>query len=119
MKATFLRIFVTSLTLIAGVSAFAETGTSLRVNIPFDFVVGTQKLTAGQYNVEESQTNGLVTLYGVDSKQTATVITEPSAPRASDTDARLTFEKHNGSAYLVRVLSSVGSPRELIMHSAK
>jgi hypothetical protein len=119
MKATFLRVFAMSLTLIAGVSAFAQSGNALRVNIPFDFVVGTQKLTAGQYSVEESQTNGLVTLYNVDSKQTATIITEPSAPRASDTDSRLTFEKHNGSAYLVRVLSATGSPREVVLHSAK
>ncbi len=119
MKATFVRVFVMSLTLIAGVSAFAETGNALRVNIPFDFVVGNQKLAAGQYSVEESANNGLVTIYGVDSKQTATVLTEPSAPRVSDTEARLTFEKHNGSTYLVRVLSSTGSPREVILHSAK
>lgn len=119
MKATFLRVFAASLTLIAGVSAFAQTGGGLRVNIPFDFVVGTQKLTAGQYTVEESQINGVMTLYGVESKQTATVLTEPSAPRATDTEARLTFEKHDGSTYLVRVLSATGSPRDLILHSAK
>ena len=119
MKATFLRVFVASLTLIAGVSAFAQAGGGLRVNIPFDFVVGTQKLTAGQYSIEESQNNGLVTLYGVDSKQTAIVLTEPSAARVSDTDAHLTFEKHNGATYLVRVLSNTGSPRELVLHSTK
>ncbi len=119
MKTTFLRLFVASLTLIAGVSAFAQSGTAIRVNIPFDFMVGAQKLTAGQYSIEESQTNGLVTLYGVESKLTANVFTEPSAARVSDTDAHLTFEKHNGSTYLVRVLSSTGTAREVIFHSVK
>ena len=86
----------------------------------FDFVgVGTQKLTAGQYNIEESGTNGVMTLYGVDSRQSATVITEPAAARASGADAHLTFEKHNGATYLVRVLSATGSSREVILHSAK
>ncbi len=119
MKATFLRVFVASLTLIAGVSAFAQSGSAIRVNIPFDFVVGSQKLAAGQYSIEESQINGLVTLYGVESRQTASIFTEPSAVRVSDTDAHLTFEKHNGANYLVRVLSSTGSPREVVLHSTK
>lgn len=118
MKATFLRVFVASLTLLAGACAFAQSG-GLRVNIPFDFVVGTQKLSAGQYSIEESESNGVVTLYGVDSKQTAIVITEPSAARASDTEAHLTFEKRDGATYLVRVLPSSGSARELVLHSAK
>jgi len=119
MKATLLRVFMASLTLIAGVSAFAQSGDVLRVNIPFDFVVGTQKLAAGQYSIEESQTNGVVTLYGIESKQTANVITEPSATRVSDNDAHLTFEKHNGATYLVRVLSTTGTAREVVFHSAK
>ena len=81
-----------------------------------DFVVGHQTLTAGPYSIEESQTNGVVTFYGVDSKQTAIVITDRNAtieyvnPRFAELTGYSTEEVVGQSP---GIISSGHTPREV------
>lgn len=119
MKTRYLVVFAALVALLAGVSAFAQSPNGLRVNVPFAFLVDGQKLPADTYKIEQSTISGLVTLYGLTSHRTATVLTSPDAPRLDESESRLTFERKNGESYLVRVLDVAGDARIVPVHPVK
>ena len=110
MKNTLIRIVLALATLLPPVSLYAGPSNVLRVNIPFDFIAGSQKMAAGEYTVQESGEAGMVILYNVSARQSAILLSEPEGAR-SDHEPGLTFERRDGSAYLVRLQPGTGSTR--------
>src|ERR1700761_7395494 len=82
------------------VPAFAQTEL-MRVTVPFSFLVGTQKMAAGQYDVQTEQANGLVTIQG--EGRGVAVITSPFSEAPADGKSSLIFENTEAGPRLVRV----------------
>ena len=77
---------------------------SLRVSIPFDFVVGGNTLPAGDYLVSQVNAERFLTVRNVSSDAMPTVIT-PSMPghAAVPGEAALTFHRYGGDYFLAEI----------------
>lgn len=115
MKNQYVRIVFSAVALCIATVAFAQTGNSLRVTVPFDFIASGQKMPAGDYLVEESGQSGTLILHAINAKQSAIVIGEPASLRVRDHAPSLRFERHNGEIHLVRVNDVNGPSRILAM----
>ncbi|HWF45384.1 MAG TPA: hypothetical protein VG168_00140 [Bryobacteraceae bacterium] len=82
------------------VPAFAQSD-SMRVNVPFAFLVGTQKMAAGQYDVQSQMTNGLVLIQG--EGHGVAVVTSPFSAPDPNGKPNLVFLKTDEGPVLVRV----------------
>lgn len=97
--------------LVAGAgSAHAALATPIKVKVPFDFVVGTTTLPAGEYLISNPNDNSadVLAIRSQDGKRAIFVQAEPLSPKG-DTwvpDTRLTFEKVDGKEFLTRVWES-------------
>lgn len=91
----------------------ADYSHSLRVNVPFSFVVAGQKFAAGQYDVKETET-GLITVQG-EGKAAAVISTPLEAPKPGVTPA-LRF-KSNDTRDLVSVAMEGEGRRAIPVHS--
>lgn len=91
-------------------SAFASLAVAVKVNVPFDFVVGTTTLPAGEYLISNLDDNSrdLLAIRSQDGKSAIFVQANPLSPKGDNwvPDTRLTFEKVNGKEFLTGVWES-------------
>jgi hypothetical protein len=106
-----IRIAIGALALLASTAVYAQTN-FMHVKVPFDFVVSGQKMSAGEYTIEQSGSNGALLIRSSETRHSAIVLGEPgsSSPLANP---GLTFERRNGEVYLVRVTELNGPARIL------
>jgi hypothetical protein len=111
-----IRILATALVAAAAAPVYAQTE-QLVANVPFDFVVGTEHLTAGKYLVRPASDDPSVLMVeGADRHGSAVVLTIPredptlGAPAAPG----LTFKLRDGERVLARVVDGDGTEREII-----
>ena len=102
-----MKKILTAMVMLAAVAVapvFATGYTTMRGNIPFEFVVGGKTLPSGEYDVADSFTQDTLYIKRVDGKASALAITQPTAYayalNASD-ETKFTFEMINGKHYLV------------------
>ena len=90
---------------LAIASVQAETLGKLKVNIPFDFNVGSKTLPAGEYSVKRlTQTSMLV--MSADGKQSAVALTIGSTQQGANEQAaaeRLVFHQYGNQYFLAQV----------------
>ncbi len=101
-----------------GAASVARAGERVVVRVPFDFIVGTTELPAGNYVVTEdaSDNQGLLSIESADGRQCAFALTiAATAPRPSQTE--LVFEKFENRYFLSRVASEGGLAREIPLTS--
>ena len=111
MKKQF-KAIVSVVAFLAASAAFAQTGNSLHVKIPFDFAVSGQKMPAGDYLIEETSPSGAILIRCLDTRQSAIVIGEPGTASGAQSPG-LTFERRNGEVHLVRIVENSGPARIL------
>jgi hypothetical protein len=97
--------------LVAGAgAAFASLADPIKVNVPFDFVVGTKTLPAGEYLISTPDENvaGLLAIRSENGKSAIFVQANPLSPKGAIwvANTRLTFEKVGGKEFLTRVWES-------------
>ncbi len=106
MKTQFLRFLVLSFALVIfSASAFAQSG-NLMADIPFNFYVGNEKLSAGKYEVRRVSPNTFL-LVGKDGKAkilAQTPLTTGDAVSANS--ERLVFNNYGSKYFLREVFSS-------------
>ena len=88
------------------------------VHVPFDFIVGTTQLPAGDYVVTEevNDTQGVVSIESTDGRQCVFALTiAATAPRPSQSD--LVFEKFQNRYFLSKVAREGGLAREIPLTS--
>ena len=88
---------------------------SMRVNVPFEFVLAGKVLPAGEYTVEEMNT-GLVLVQG--SRVSALALTFASSPAKEGSIPALRFTASNGHEYLVAI-DSESMHRTVKMHTVE
>ena len=96
MKSTRLMISVAFALFVLLTSAFAQTG-AIRATIPFDFTVGKQTLTAGDYKVTINGT--VLNLMRLDGPGSAFVPTYGYG-YSKDLSPRLVFHRYGNRAFL-------------------
>lgn len=106
MKTQFLRFLVLTFAfLIFSVSAFAQYGTRMQVEIPFNFNVGNEKLTAGNYEINRISTTSFLFR-----NKTGSVTVLAQAPLTFETAKNSTIEKlifnRYGDRYFLRQIFS-------------
>jgi hypothetical protein len=97
-----------------GTATAARADERVVVHVPFDFIVGTTQLSAGDYVVTEdvSDAQGVVSIESTDGRQCVFVLTiAGTAPRPSE--SQLVFEKFENRYFLSKVASEGGSAREI------
>jgi hypothetical protein len=103
MKKVLGCLSMAALAIVLAAPVSAQT-LSLRVSIPFDFVVGGNTLPAGDYLVSQVNAERFLTVRNVSSDAMPTVIT-PSMPghAAVPGEAALTFHRYGGDYFLAEI----------------
>lgn len=80
---------------VAGINA-----PDLKAEIPFDFVVGTKMLPAGDYKISMTYTPGLVKIQSTDGKSSTMVLTRLNRNNKVNVGSRLLFRRYGRNYFL-------------------
>jgi hypothetical protein len=109
MKTSLVRTSL--LVAVATAAAFAQNSTPLRVNVPFNFIVGSRALPSGAYTVNENLTTGVLTIS--DSEDTATIVTHAAESTAGPGSYSLVFHRYGDTYFLSQVWNGEEYGREI------
>jgi hypothetical protein len=87
---------------LTDVSAHAQTGSRVLVDIPFDFSVGNTMLKAGSYTIEQLQ-SGILAFSSSDDKQHQFALTVPGDSGNQRQEAHLVFMRYGSEVFLNKV----------------
>ena len=106
---------VAALTLAPSV-AQAQSGTSPKFNVPFDFHVGDRAYPAGEYTVNSGVAPGVVLIRSLNCRHVAAVLTNSVQARRTPDINKLIFIRYAGAGTYLRSFWVVGSAlgRELL-----
>ena len=105
MKTHLLRISVLALAAVAGVNA--QSPSSMKVEVPFDFTVGTRTLLAGTYSVTRSGPGNLI-IKSVDGNAGVITFATPMDTTRHRTEAKLVFHRYGDFYFLAQVWRGTG-----------
>lgn len=118
MKTQFIRGFaklgllVVMTMIVAGTSAHAQTlQYRLNANIPFDFTVADQKLPAGEYSIQRSESNSGDLVVQISSKDGETIVTRITIPVQTIEPkrvGRLVFHRYGDDYFLNEIWPAGG-----------
>lgn len=100
----------------ASFAAQAQAARRIRVNVPFDFVVGKRTLPAGTYTVKQMtrDNDSLLLLQSADGRTTESVLTNRVEATKESAAAQLDFHRYGDTNFLFRVWTpGTQSGREL------
>jgi hypothetical protein len=105
MKRHFTRIAALTLfvTTFAVGSARAQNPANLRVTVPFDFLVGAEKLPAGDYVVRAQDSRTAMKIQSLDENGAAYFLIHPVQGRSIQNGSRLVFHKYGDQYFLSQV----------------
>lgn len=102
--------------LVAAPAARAQD--EVTATVPFDFVVGTARMPAGDYMISEESDGGVIKIDGRRNHQASFALTMAGAIDATLSQPELVFEKTGATYFLERIVVSPGNVRELPLPSA-
>jgi hypothetical protein len=100
MKKSVLSVIAIS-TLLASVVLAGNVQGSIKADIPFDFVVGKARLSAGQYTIQRGTSNSSLRLRG--EKSSIIVLTYSGSTSGTPSHAKLVFHKYGDQYFLAQV----------------
>jgi hypothetical protein len=106
-----------SLSITWSVAAFAGLAYRVKANIPFDFMVGGNKLAAGEYTVERINTVGVLAIRSLDTKSGVQFMTMNG--NSKDDTAKLVFRRYGDQYFLAQIHDGASSGAELIKSKAE
>jgi hypothetical protein len=110
MKSLKLTFAVLGLSLAALLPLQAES--SLSVTVPYPFVAGNVRLPAGSYTIQESMTNGVITIRN-NAGRTVALLSSPGFRTAGNAAPKLTFVNVRGEMVLTSVQEAERPPQDL------
>ena len=103
------------LTLTAAVVAPAQSDNSLVVNVPFAFIVGSTKMAAGAYSVQEESENGLVLIQSrTPGQSSVAVLSRIGSSYQGNDDSGLVFERNADGEAVLSKIQIAGEPDRLV-----
>lgn len=112
MKTQLLRICMLS---IATAVAVHAQNLHFRVNVPFEFIVGSEILPAGQYAVDMQAPSGRLSIYCLDHKASTAVLGFPFQSADATGDDRLVFNRYADTYFLSKIWGYGSYGRKLPM----
>ena len=102
MKKQMVAVLFLSVLTVAG-SAYAQS-VAHRANIPFDFIVGSTSLPAGEYTIESiNSTDKLLLIRGADGNGKAMILSHSVSSRRPAEKSELIFSQYGGEYFLARI----------------
>jgi hypothetical protein len=118
LRAVTMLVSIVALAFITAVASNAQSGTKkLKANIPFDFVVGSRTLAAGEYVVGQMTSNSAdaISVRSSDGDHNAIRITSAVSASAPKRRTQLTFLRYGDTYYLSQVwIAGSSEGRELL-----
>ncbi|PYR49230.1 MAG: hypothetical protein DMF89_13275 [Acidobacteria bacterium] len=101
--------------LIVGIAQPAHAGERVTAKVPFTFIVGNERLPAGDYEVKEmSDGGGILAVQSADGRHAAIVTAINGGPgKELASPAELTFEKFNNEYFLAGIAIQDGNDWEI------
>jgi hypothetical protein len=93
-------IMLSLLVMVSGISAGAQnTVGKVIAHIPFDFVVGSKSLSAGEYNLgNRNLPGGVLAVQNADNYKSAAALTQRVQAKSASKDTRLIFNRYKDDA---------------------
>jgi hypothetical protein len=88
--------------------AYAQTPCRLRANIPFNFVVGSRALPAGEYFVKP-MSHEVILVQSEDNRSSAVVLTTAVQAKTTPEKAKLVFNQYGDQYFLSQIWTSEAS----------
>jgi hypothetical protein len=111
---TIFTLMVALAILTSVVSANAQSQNTVVANIPFEFVVGSQTLPAGEYIVRQVTSDGsALVIQGSANGESAVRLTETINGIKKRTQARLVFHRYGDNYFLAQVWTGYTTGRAL------
>lgn len=106
----FTTLFKLSLlVMLATTSAYSQTQSPMRANIPFDFTIGSKTLRAGKYILERVNRQTIqetVLIRSVDGKAVMLVRTTPTQSKSTPEQTRLIFNYYGEQYFLSNLITA-------------
>jgi hypothetical protein len=101
MKTNLLRTSL--LAVVAAAAIYGQSSQSLQATVPFDFIVGSRTLRAGQYSLDQGSVSGMTIIRDVDHNGVAIVIGSALESLAAQEDGKLVFHRYGDTYFLAEV----------------
>jgi hypothetical protein len=111
MKKNLLRLSVFGV--LATAAVYAQNSTTFQVNVPFDFIVGSQTLHAGQYTVDQKTAPWRVILKGGEPNGGAIVMGLALYPSVTRHEGNLVFHRYGDTYFLSQVWAADSYGRQV------
>ena len=119
MKKQVLRIVVGAVALLAALAAVAQNSSGkVLVNVPFEFVVGSQHMPPGRYMVT-SAANGFLQIHDTEVADNQMFLPVNSIYSNSPKDAKLVFHRYGDTYFLAEVWNGGAIGREVLKSKAE
>ena len=111
MKTNQLRTLIAAV--LTAASAAAQSSTTLKANVPFDFIVNNRTLPAGQYTVDSRVAFGTLMIRSADGKGVAIALARPLYSTVARKEGSLVFHRYGYAHFLSQVWSPGNNGRQL------
>ena len=103
VRSMTMLMLVIAIALVSAVaSAYGQSNSPARADIPFAFVAGGETLDAGRYEVSRNGT-GYVKVAGLENKQSAFSLTMDAIKRAPEKQGKLVFRRYGSEYFLAEI----------------
>jgi hypothetical protein len=105
MNARFVKSLIAAgLLALASIAPVAAQSSEMRITVPFAFLVGTQKLSAGEYYVQRAEESGLVLIHSRTGEAATVLALVTGNYNSVNEQPGLVFERNGqGDAVLTKV----------------
>jgi hypothetical protein len=118
MKKHILSVVI-ALSLLATLTVIglANYTSRIRADIPFDFMVGTKQLPAGQYAIWSGTTSSTLTIRSEDAKHAAMFLVQGGQIAKGELQAKLDFHRYGNQYFLAQVWDGVSDTGQQLLKS--
>jgi hypothetical protein len=117
MKKQVLRIVVGAMALLAALAAVAQNSSgTILVNVPFEFVIGSQHLPPGQYRIA-STANGFLQIHDTDVADNQMFLPVNSIYSNTPKETKLVFHRYGDTYFLAEIWNGNGAAGKQVVKS--
>ena len=114
MKSLLIRSLLSlSLTAAGSATLLAQSGTTTRFIIPFDFTAGKVTIPAGDYTVQPVANNGILSFQRADGHYVGMVLVRNPSGNSNQPHGTATFHRYGNRYFLSEITNSAGGGWQL------
>jgi hypothetical protein len=99
---------VIAIAALMSVSAIAEDAIAIKANVPFDFMVGNQRVPAGEYTFAQNGSSSMIQISSWDTRTALRVLRHPAGINTTGSPYALVFNKYGNRCFLKQVWTGNG-----------